>query len=154
MKRSNQATFAIVGTLMLLSLLGCGGGPAGVQANDGRLGPCPDRPNCVASDATDDAHHITPFHYDGDQATVWNALKDAVAELPRTIIIKADDTYLHAEARSQVFRFVDDLEFQLRPEENLIALRSAARTGYRDFGVNAERLEALRQRLTADGILP
>lgn len=152
MNRRSRILFASLGTLMLLSLLGCGGGPAGLEAN--RLKPCSDRPNCVASDSDDPAKHIEPFRYSGDQEAAWSALKKAVGELPRTTIVTADDTYLHAEARSQVFRFVDDLEFHLRPEDNLIALRSAARTGYRDFGVNAERLESLRARLKADGILP
>ena len=73
--------------------------------------------------------------------------------MPRTTIITADDAYLHAEAKSRIVGFIDDLEFQLRPEDNLIALRSAARTGYSDFGVNTERLEALRSRLKEDGIL-
>jgi uncharacterized protein (DUF1499 family) len=135
---------------LFVTLSGCGGPPDGLGLDDGRLAACPDRPNCVSSDAGD----LEPFRFANDQAAAWSGLKDAVAELPRTTIVTADDTYLHAEAKSRIFGFVDDLEFQLRPEENLIALRSAARTGYSDFGVNAERLEILRSRLQADGILP
>lgn len=153
MNRIGRKTSFLLGTLMLLSLLGCGGGPVGIQSSDGRLAPCPDRPNCVASDTDDEAHRIEPFRYTSDQAAAWSALKEAVAELPRTTIVTSDDSYLHAEAKSRIFGFVDDLEFHLRPDENLIALRSAARTGYRDFGVNAERLETLRTRLQAEGTL-
>jgi hypothetical protein len=37
---------------------------------------------------------------------------------------------------SAVFGFVDDLELHLRPEQNLIAVRSAGRLGRSDLGVN------------------
>lgn len=149
-----RPTNAIMGALMFTFLFGCSAeAPPTLGLADDRLATCPDKPNCVSSDAADD-HNIEPFRFDGDQAAAWSALKDAIAALPRTSIVTSDDAYLHAEAKSRLFGFVDDLEFQLRPEESLIALRSAARTGYSDFGVNAERLEELRQRLKADGILP
>lgn len=144
---------------MLSFLFGCSGSaPAGLGLKDGRLAACPDKPNCVASDAEDKARHIEPFpitdQTQAAQAAAWSALKEAVGELPRTTIVTAEETYLRAEARSRIFGFVDDLEFQLRPEDSLIALRSAARTGHSDFGVNAERLEDLRGRLQAEGVLP
>ncbi len=150
-----QSATMAMGVLMLSFLLGCSASaPDNLGLNGGRLAPCPDRPNCVTSDADDETHRIEPFFIEGDQAAAWSALKRAVAELPRTTIVTAEESYLHAEAKSRIFGFVDDLEFQLRPEGNLIALRSAARTGYSDMGVNAERLEELRQRLKADGALP
>ena len=67
----------------------------------------------------------------------------AVARQPRARIAKRDSTYLHAEFRSRIFRFVDDVEFYLEVETNLIHFRSAARRGYGDFGVNRERMEEL-----------
>ena len=150
MRSANQ----LMGVLMLSFLFGCGGtAPSTLGIEGDRLAPCPDRPNCVASDAEDDARRIEPFHIAGDQAAAWSALRTAVAGLPRTTIVTANDRYLHAEAKSRLFGFVDDLEFHLRPDDGLIALRSAARTGYSDFGVNAERLETLRTRLKEDGIL-
>lgn len=146
-----------MGALMLSFLFGCSASaPDNLGLNDGRLAACPDKPNCVASDAEDETRRIEPFRFTDQaaQAAAWSALKEAVAELPRTTVITADDAYLHAEAKSRIFGFVDDLEFQLRPKDNLIALRSAARTGHSDFGVNAERLETLRQRLKAEGVIP
>jgi len=56
--------------------------------------------------------------------------------------------YLHAEFRSAVFGFVDDVEFYVSPPGTL-QVRSASRTGYSDFGVNRERVETLRARFTA-----
>lgn len=144
----------IMGMVMFSFLFGCSSeAPSTLGVSAGGLAPCPDRPNCVASDAADDAHRIAPFDLTGDQATAWTALNEAVAALERTTIITDDGTYLHAEAKSRFFGFVDDLEFHLRPDAGLIAIRSAARTGRSDFGVNAERIETLRAKLLTDGVL-
>ena len=61
--------------------------------------------------------------------------------------------YLHAECRSAVFGFVDDLELNLRPAEGIIAVRSASRLGYSDLGVNRKRIETLRTALIRQGIV-
>ena len=151
MNGPGRSAKVVMAVLMTSFLFACSAEPPSTLGiDDGRLADCPDRPNCVSSDAGD----IEPYQFAIDQAAAWSALQDAVAALPRTEIITADDRYLHAEAKSRIFGFVDDLEFQLRPEENLIALRSGARTGYSDFGVNAERLETLRRQLQEGGVLP
>lgn len=77
----------------------------------------------------------------------------AVAGSPRTKIIAQTDNYLHAECSSAVFGFVDDLELHLRPEQNLIAVRSAARLGRSDLGVNRRRVENLRLLLRQQGLV-
>jgi uncharacterized protein (DUF1499 family) len=64
--------------------------------------------------------------------------------MPRTRIVSLKPDYLHAESSSAVFGFVDDLELHLRPDENIIAIRSASRLGHSDFGVNRNRVEKLR----------
>lgn len=149
-----RPTNLVLGALMLSFLFGCSASaPDNLGVDEGRLAACPDKPNCVGSDAEGSSHAIDPFRYT-DQAAAWSALKEAVADLPRTAIVTTDERYLHAETRSRLFGFVDDLEFHLRPEKSLIAIRSAARTGYSDFGVNTERLETLRQRLKDEGVLP
>jgi uncharacterized protein (DUF1499 family) len=67
--------------------------------------------------------------------------------------VRADERYLHAECRSRIFGFVDDLEFLLQPEARVIAFRAAARSGYYNFGVNRARIDALRTALQADGVI-
>jgi len=74
--------------------------------------------------------------------------------LPRTVIVTEKPGYLHAQSKSAVFGFVDDLEFYLRPGQGVIAVRSAARTGYSDFGVNRQRIEELRAALQHAGASP
>jgi len=76
-----------------------------------------------------------------------------VENWPRVKLVIQRDDYLHAECRSRVFGFVDDLELHLRAAENIIAVRSAARLGHSDFGVNRRRVEALRAALQAQGIV-
>ncbi len=90
---------------------------------------------------------------DAPPEQAWPAARAAVLSLPRTQIVAESGEYLHAECSSAVFGFVDDLELQLRPQSGLIAVRSASRLGYRDFGVNRKRVEKLRAALTAHRIV-
>ena len=84
---------------------------------------------------------------------IWPEVRTALLKLPRTTIVAEDQPYLHAECRSNVFGFVDDLEIQLQPRERLLAVRSASRSGYYDFGVNRRRVETLRGLLRNRGII-
>lgn len=123
-------------------------------AQDNELKPCPDSPNCVSSLADDPSHQVDPFQLAAQHRdTGWSAVRQAVSEQPRTTVIVATDAYLHAECRSRVFGFVDDLELSLAPDGETISVRSASRLGYADFGVNRRRVEKLRSLLIARGIL-
>lgn len=112
-----------------------------------KLSPCPDRPNCVSSEAGAGPQYIEPFIPAVEPARAWQALRAILADLPRTVIKTADQTYIHAESKSRWFGFVDDVEFLLQPGANRIAIRSASRTGYSDLGVNRKRLEIIRKML-------
>jgi len=118
---------------------------------DGRLANCPSSSNCVSSDAPDSAHSIAPFQLSVPAGDAWRVLRTTLENAPRTKIVTASEDYLHAECSSAVFGFVDDLELHLRPPQNIIAVRSASRLGYGDFGVNRKRVEALRQQLQKKG---
>jgi uncharacterized protein (DUF1499 family) len=118
-----------------------------------RLAPCPDSPNCVSSDATDPSHRVAALELVIPAEAAWRMIPEAVKTLPRTEIKEASDRYLRAECTSLVFRFVDDLELELRAGEGTIAVRSASRKGYSDFGVNRRRVENLREVLRRRGIV-
>lgn len=120
---------------------------------DQQLRPCPDSPNCVSSTATDSAHQIDPFQLLTDPAQAWDELQKTISLLPRTHIVLTTPNYIHAECRSAVFGFIDDLEFHLQPDLRQIAIRSAARSGYYDFGVNRKRVEELQQKLRSAGLV-
>jgi uncharacterized protein (DUF1499 family) len=115
--------------------------PAAAQT----LAPCPDKPNCVSSLATDGDHRVEPFAVAGDLG--WAALREAAASLPRTRIVEERPGYLHAECTSRLFRFVDDLELLRNEAGDRVDVRSASRTGYGDWGVNRARVESLREAL-------
>jgi uncharacterized protein (DUF1499 family) len=140
-----------------LAALGCAGSaPAPYRGEAGsRLAPCPGTPNCVSSEAQDEAHRVESFAIDDrlEPAVAWAGVRDAVASLPRTRIVDEAPGYLRAEARSRVFRFVDDLELELRPGERRVAVRSASRVGRSDLGVNRARVEALRAALRERAIV-
>ena len=118
----------------------------------GKLAPCPASPNCVCSDTSSGSHAIQPLAITGDPQAAWQALI-AYLEAQAGFTIKTrEPDYLHVEARTRVFRFVNDVEFQLRSSDGLIAMRSASRIGYSDLGANRRRLDAIRQVLADAGV--
>jgi len=119
-----------------------------------RISDCPASPNCVSSLARDRDHYVNPFPMDIAPDAAWEALKRALAAEPGIRIAEEDKErgYLRAEATSRIFRFVDDVAFQLVAEERLIHVRSASRVGYWDLGVNRRRVERLREALRREGL--
>lgn len=116
------------------------------------LEPCPNKPNCVSSDAADRAHRVEPFELTAAPEQAWKAARAAVAALPRTTITAESEGALHAECKSLLLGFVDDLDLRLRRAEGVIAVRSASRVGYGDLGVNRKRVEHLREALRKRGV--
>ena len=138
--------------VLLMAVFSCAGTrPSHLGIKDSRLAACPAKPNCVSSDAADAPHAVAPFELLKPAGESWRSAQAAVAGMPRTTIITSTENYLHAECRSALFGFVDDLELHLRPAENVIAVRSAARLGYSDLGVNRRRVESLRRMLQESG---
>lgn len=119
--------------------------PGNLGLRNGKLSACPGTPNCVCSQDDHEAHAIEPLSFRGDPALAWERLNGVMKSWPRTTIIAATETYLHAECRSLVFRFTDDVEFRLDPVARVIHIRSASRAGRSDLGVNRRRVEAIRK---------
>ena len=138
--------------IFTMPLFSCSGTRPNLGIRDGRLAACPGSPNCVSSDAADNAHAVAPFQLTSSPQEGWRALRIVIDGLPRATIISSLDDYLHVECTSAVFGFVDDLELHLRPSEKLIAVRSASRLGRSDFGVNRKRVEQLRSLLIKQGV--
>lgn len=121
--------------------------PADLGVREGRLKPCPETPNCVSSQAQGRAH-IAPLAFDDAPDAAISRLKSILGALPRVRIVQESAGYVRAEAGSRVFGFVDDLEFQLDAAAGVLHVRSAARLGRSDFGVNRRRIEAIRGRFS------
>jgi len=118
----------------------------------GKLKACPSSPNCVCSESyaeSDASHLIPPVKLNGSNIeALWKLLRQAVIDQGGQII-REDDTYLHAEFTSSIFRFVDDLELRMDRKNGLIHLRSASRVGRSDLGANRKRVEAIWHRFGA-----
>ena len=119
---------------------------------ESKLTPCPSSPNCVCSDA-DGSHAIDALAITGDPGEAWQALLAYVDAQPRFEVVARGDDYLRVASRTRILRFVDDVEFHLRPGQREIAVRSASRVGYSDLGTNRRRLESVRDALADSGIV-
>jgi uncharacterized protein (DUF1499 family) len=114
------------------------------------LKTCPKSPNCVSSQSADSEHAIAPIGYNGHRAEAITQMKKVLVGMKRTKIVAEKDDYLHAEAKSLIFRFVDDVEFYFPEDTPVIHVRSASRTGYSDLGVNRKRVEEIRKRFNEE----
>ncbi|MEM9271930.1 MAG: DUF1499 domain-containing protein [Cyanobacteria bacterium P01_F01_bin.143] len=116
--------------------------PNNLGVTEGKLAACPDSPNCVSSQSEDPQSKIDPLPYIsiGD-------LKNIIVNMERTTIIEETDNYLYAEFKTKLMGYVDDVEFYLDSEANVVQVRSASRLGKSDLGVNRKRIEEIRSQL-------
>jgi len=116
--------------------------PTNLGVKAGKLTPCPNTPNCVSSQSSDQEHAIEPLPY----AQITD-IKRVVKNMERTTIIEETENYLYAEFKSKLMGFVDDVEFHKDDINQVIHVRSASRLGKSDLGVNRKRVEEIRQQL-------
>lgn len=141
--------------LCCLSLIACHSQSTSyiVPSVDQVLLLCPPTPNCVSSDAaSDDAEHWTPpleIAMPADQA--WPLILAELESMPRTRIISRTENEVHAEVKSAVFGFVDDLVLRLKG--NQLTLYSASRVGYSDLRMNRKRVNLLVDELQQKSIV-
>ncbi|MDP9119760.1 MAG: DUF1499 domain-containing protein [Acidobacteriota bacterium] len=109
------------------------------------LAPCPGTPNCVSTLAAG-RYRIDPIPYRGTPAAARERLLAVLRDLPLTRIVRQEPHYLHAECRTLLLRYVDDVEFVFDDRAAVIQFRSASRTGYYDLGVNRRRMETIHRR--------
>lgn len=77
------------------------------------------------------------------------AFKAVLLQNPRMEVAGESAAGLHAVARTRVFGFRDDIHVQfiaLGPQQSTLALYSASRVGYWDFGTNRRRVGDLLAR--------
>jgi len=136
----------IIAVLSICILLyGCGAmTKKQIGLNGDGFFPCPSSPNCVSSMTEDASNFIEPIRY--SNASIHDA-KSVIIELlneaERCEIVEQKEYYIHAEFRSKVFNFVDDVEFYFPLTEKLIHVKSASRLGYYDFEKNKNRMKQI-----------
>lgn len=151
------ALYVLVGILVLalvLVQLGAlhGSRPADLGVSKGRLKPPSPTPNSVSSQAGLYPDHpqreyaqIQPLPLRGGSAAAsMQALATVLTAMPGIAVVEQRPDYLYAQATTRWLKFTDDLEFWFDPARGVIELRSASRLGGKDFGVNRQRIEAIR----------
>ena len=122
----------------------------GLGIVNGRLAPCPNKPNCVSSQAaeSDKQHYIEALTYNCEPEQALQRLERAIAGMKRSRVVAREADYWRAEFTSALWRFVDDVEFLFDDNAKRIDIRSASRVGYSDLGVNRKRIEEIRRRFS------
>jgi uncharacterized protein (DUF1499 family) len=118
--------------------------PAGLQNN--QLSPCPASPNCVNSEYSQDSeHYIAGITYQNRNTDdVIQLLQQTIASSGGRISEHTGD-YIAATYSSRLFGFVDDVEFRIDRQQQLIHIRSASRQGHSDLGANQKRVQRIKQ---------
>lgn len=143
-KRVGLVLALLLGLLFLLMFLRASLSTSGeIGVHNMQLAPCPASPNCVSTQTDQADKLMSPLKFTGSPEKAFEALQTVVSARPRTKIVEKQENYIHAECRSALFRFVDDVEFLLDSEQGVIHFRSASRVGYSDLGVNRKRMEEI-----------
>ena len=127
----NTVIALLAPVLMLFHLVGPL--PYDLGVNNGALSPCTTPAHCARQ-------NWSSSRPESDFASIVAYVK----EMPRTEVIEQTNHYIHAEASSALFGFVDDLELLLDVSNGSIQARSVSRLGDSDLGVNANRLRELQ----------
>ena len=118
---------------------------------ENKLSRCPGTPNCVCSEYSDDVdHYIEPVREPvrGLNGLTSEAIVKTLEQLGGQVQSQTTD-YVSAIFVSELFGFVDDVEFRIDHENAVIHLRSASRVGRSDLGANLQRVEKIKQSLQA-----
>ncbi|MBF0260144.1 MAG: DUF1499 domain-containing protein [Desulfamplus sp.] len=126
-------------------LIGCGGKTLKTD-DEGKqtLAPCGLTPNCVSSYSKPGARSIEPFLIESSAVESMQKIKNIIDAMAGATVVQEDPLYLHAEFKSKLFGFVDDVEFLADDKVGKIHVRSASRVGFSDLGVNRRRVEDIR----------
>jgi uncharacterized protein (DUF1499 family) len=138
---------ALAAVPAVFGLAGCWPGSPPTYRPGDPLPACPSTPNCVSTQATDPVHAMPAIPFDAPLDLVEAETRRALLAEPRTTLVAEAAGYLHAESRSRVFRFIDDVQILIDPEARVVHFRSAARVGNGDLGVNRARMERFTERL-------
>lgn len=122
----------------------------------GQLKPPSPTRNSVSSQADLHPGHpqreyarIAPLKYTGNGKDAMKKLAALLLKMERTVLTQQAPDYIRAECSTRWLGFTDDMEFWLDEKAGVIQVRSASRMGREDFGVNRERIEAIRMQFGA-----
>ncbi|OOE90953.1 hypothetical protein BZG74_01680 [Salinivibrio sharmensis] len=132
----------LLSLIVVFTLFGCSKG--GSMAKQPPVTACGDSPNCVSTEDRRAKYQLAPLSL-ASTDIAFTTIVEKIAAMPRAEVVSAQDNYAHLRFTTQVLRFVDDVEVSLNGDQ--VALRSASRVGYYDFGANRRRADAIRRTL-------
>ena len=130
---------------VILTSTACAG-VENIGMTEGKLAPCPDSPNCVSTQSEEKGHAMKPLPYLQTREASREKILSILKDMKRTEIVKLTESYIHAECRTALWRFVDDVEFFLDETIRVVHFRSASRVGYYDFGLNRRRMKRISEK--------
>ncbi len=130
---------------VILTSTACAG-VENIGMTEGKLAPCPDSPNCVSTQSEEKGHAMKPLPYLQTREASREKILSILKDMKRTEIVKLTESYIHAEFRTALWRFVDDVEFFLDDTARVVHFRSASRVGYYDFGLNRRRMKRISEK--------
>ena len=141
---------ALVLLIFTILVTGCSSVKKGPTFDGVSLGACPASPNCVSSlEEKAGKHYSEEINYKGTREDAKAAILEAVEMEKNSEVVVVEKDYIHVIFKSGFFKFIDDLELYFPEEKKIIHFRSAARSGYSDFGVNRKRVERIRKSFEA-----
>ena len=123
--------------------------PIAIGISDGQFAPCPASPNCISTQADDAEHQFDPIPYTISLSEARTLLLEIVGSLPRTDVSTVTSDYIHAVTKTRMMGFLDDTEIYIDNTAKLVHIRTAARLGYGDRGVNLRRAEEIAAKFKA-----
>ena len=132
---------------------------------EGRFAPCPTNEDCVSSQEQDPKLHIEPLQYTTTRTVAHDqliaAITAAVSSAGAARIVSNHPSYIRVEYPAagqeqrkssyyyQPSRAVDEVEFYLAPDAQLIEMRSVGKLGLMESGGTRDRLERIRSAFDA-----
>lgn len=143
--------FILPAALIFLAQLGLFSGrrPTDLGAIDNRLKIPSKNPNSVSSqahlysqsEADVEYARAEPISYKGQAQIAFVKLKEVIQNFfPEAELVEEKENYLRYEFKTNLMKYIDDVEFLLVESENQIHFRSASRLGRKDFGKNRNRM--------------
>lgn len=143
--------FIFPAALFFLAQLGLFSGrrPTDLGAIDNRLKAPSQNPNSISSqahlysqsEADVEYARAEPISYKGQAQIAFAKLKEVIHNFfPEAELIEEKEKYLRYEFKTNLMKYIDDVEFLLVESENQIHFRSASRLGRKDFGKNRRRM--------------
>jgi uncharacterized protein (DUF1499 family) len=132
---------------------------------EGRFAPCPANEDCVSSQEDDPKLHIAPMRYTTSRSVAHDQLIAAIVAAASTAgaarIVSNHPSYIRVEypaagqdQRRSSFYYqpesaVDEVEFYLAPNTQLVDMRSVGKLGLLQSGGTRDRLERIRSAFEA-----